>query len=450
MKKLVAVIMSLVMLLTACAFAEGSELVLNNIVLSLGDQGELDFSGIDLRLGVGENESFAGVNLAVDANGQNALNGVAALSGEQLVLILEGLSDIYAVDLASIMEQAGGEAVQDAFSNGFSAGFEAGTQVSEEDMAELEAALEAWLAELDASLTAVETETGESYTFAVSEEGNKALILAVMDVVDKTEAGAEFAAENGAESMRALWENLGAEIALEGMIDQYEGMIGLNANAILTAEGETATLNLMGSLAEIVDEASGVSGIEFTGMLSAIEGEESAELLTLAVSYTTELETGAFSNADVYVGIPDGNGSYEGLLLSVAEVEGQIQLMVSSLDGSTALQLVADETAAEVMLMAEGAVMGFSWLDGGDVDDVMLYVEAEGQLIQLTANAQVVETDAAWLPSAAVEGAVDLLTIDDAQMQKAGTELMSVLMNALSVVAGANETIAALLGGMMG
>jgi len=219
MKKLVAVILSLVMLLTACAFAEGGELILNNIVLSMGDQGELDFSGIDLRLGYGGNENFAGVNLAVDANGQNALNGVAALSEEQLVLILEGLSDIYAVDLASVMELAGGENVQGAFSNGFSAGFEAGKQVSEEDMAKLEAALEAWMAELEASLTPVEAAEGDmgaTMTFAVSEEGNKALILALMDVLDKTEAGAQLAAENGAESMHALWENLGVEIALEG------------------------------------------------------------------------------------------------------------------------------------------------------------------------------------------------------------------------------------------
>lgn len=59
------------------------------------------------------------------------------------------------------------------------------------------------------------------------------------------------------------------------------------------------------------------------------------------------------------------------------------------------------------------------------------------------------DTDGSWL---ALDGAnaVDALNMTDAQMQSLETELLATLLRLASGLAASNETIAALLGGLMG
>ena len=98
------------------------------------------------------------------------------------------------------------------------------------------------------------------------------------------------------------------------------------------------------------------------------------------------------------------------------------------------------------------------------VDDETLFISYEGadgvgslrvgmmdggeSLGGFSATVEVAEDDGAWLPGE-VGATVDLLTIDDAQIEKASNEAMILLMNALTVMASANETVASLLGSMM-
>ena len=67
----------------------------------------------------------------------------------------------------------------------------------------------------------------------------------------------------------------------------------------------------------------------------------------------------------------------------------------------------------------------------------------------VSATVEVAEDDGAWLPGVA-DATVDMLTVDDAQLEKLSMEGMSLLMNALSGLAQANETLGALIGSMMG
>ena len=115
--------------------------------------------------------------------------------------------------------------------------------------------------------------------------------------------------------------------------------------------------------------------------------------------------------------------------------------------------------------------LDFGNVDGQDefyahliVDEETLYINYEGangvgrlsagmtedgkSLGGFSATVEVAEDDGAWLPGK-VGATVDLLTIDDAQIEKASNEAMILLMNALTVMASANETVASLLGSMM-
>ena len=128
MKKLLAMLLAALMLITACAVAEeaaGGKLVIRDVVINLGDE-TLDLSGVDLTLAMAGDGTQNGVNLVVEAAGASVLNAIAAFDAEKLTLRADGISDVYALSYEDLfnmfVEAAGGAEELEAFVSGFESG----------------------------------------------------------------------------------------------------------------------------------------------------------------------------------------------------------------------------------------------------------------------------------------------------------------------------------------
>ena len=131
---------------------------------------------------------------------------------------------------------------------------------------------------------------------------------------------------------------------------------------------------------------------------------------------------------EFYLGAQDGMDTVS-FYLDFGNVDGQDEFYA---------HLIVDEET--LYINYEGA-NGVGRLSAGMIEDGK-------SLGGFSATVEVAEDDGAWLPGE-VGATVDLLTIDDAQIEKASNEAMILLMNALTVMASANETVASLLGSMM-
>ena len=132
---------------------------------------------------------------------------------------------------------------------------------------------------------------------------------------------------------------------------------------------------------------------------------------------------------EFYLSVEDGTESVS-FYLDCGSVDGQDQLYA---------HLTADEET--LYINYEGAD-GVGTLSIGVMD-------GDESVGGVSATVEVAEDDGAWLPGVA-DATVDMLTVDDAQLEKLSMEGMSLLMNALSGLAQANETLGALIGSMMG
>ena len=116
MKKLLAMLMAVLMLISACAMAEaasGGHLIIRDVEIDLGGGQTLDLSGVDLTLALAGDDSQGALRVAVDAAGASVLNAIASFGTEQLTLRADGISDVYSIryeDLIAMIEEAAGDA----------------------------------------------------------------------------------------------------------------------------------------------------------------------------------------------------------------------------------------------------------------------------------------------------------------------------------------------------
>ena len=100
MKKLLAVLLAAVMLLSASALAESGRVTVKNIVVAADDQYVFDLTGFEAVIEGSVGDESAGLRVDFSANG--SLGGVvAALLGQQLLVQFNGAgSNIYGMNLA--------------------------------------------------------------------------------------------------------------------------------------------------------------------------------------------------------------------------------------------------------------------------------------------------------------------------------------------------------------
>lgn len=442
MKKLLAIFLCAVLLLSACAFAEGKELTLNNIQIDANGN-PIDLSGIDLRLSYAEDGENSGARLAIDGNGAELANLTASLQGNELLLAATGLSKVYVLTL----DDAAGEQKE-----------QESVAFTEQDLNDFLAVWNAWLADFEASMVPTGTEeidgaTYQNYSISISAEQLDTVLFGVCDILDRQSAiRAAVQKELGMDSLRALREASGIAMSAEGTMSIGEQ--DASAEVIYTLsdpeleEPEHIGMDII--ITALEDETTAGTGLDVNICLYDADDAQSDDELDIGLTITLDGET--FTGMDGYVLLfEDGaeKGVYFGVYSPAVQGSGLWQVSLMSYDETTAVDVAFGKTeeldGVYAAVTADGSVLEFYY----DAGKAGLSLYSGEEYYSASADVTVSDTDGSWL---ALDGAnaVDALNMTDAQMQSLETELLATLLRLASGLAASNETIAALLGGLMG
>lgn len=455
MKKMLAMLLAVLMLISACAVAEsaGGQLIVRDVVIDMGGGQQLDLSGLDLILAVAANDEQAGLRLALEGAGQSALNAVAVIGMEMLTFHVDGLSDVYSISYADLMamaEEFGGESeVPSAFEAGFAAG-----AAGDEMPAELEK-LVADASEIFAgSITYAGTETidGVEYEAVQISVGEEGMAVLLDDLVVFLDAYGQDGLEgSGYDSFKAMFDDAQLTMQVDGKLytNDTDVIADIDVKAFAEGDPEPETLNIY---AEITADA---ETAEFDVALSEADGEETEEIVSFIGSYSVvDGEFGEFE-LGIYEPYSDEALLYVSANAPAAQSEGKWEFYLGVNDGYETVSFYLDFGSVNgqdefyAHLIADGETLYISYEGADGVGSLRAGMkDGEEILGGFYATVEVAEDDGAWLPGEVGE-TVDLLTIDDAQIEKVSNEAMILLMNAMSVLAAANETVASLLGSMM-
>ena len=114
MKKILAILLSLTMLLSAFAVAEGGSLAVENVQVSSNGEMLIDLSGLALALAAAQSENGMGLRVALDYGTDDADEAVAWISDTALALKASFLSSAYYMELGSVMDALEGEISEDS------------------------------------------------------------------------------------------------------------------------------------------------------------------------------------------------------------------------------------------------------------------------------------------------------------------------------------------------
>ena len=465
MKRLLAMLLAALMLISACAVAEeafGGKLTVRDVVINMDGETALDLSGVDLTLALAGDEAQGGLRLALDAAGASVLNAIAAFDAEQLTIRADGISDVYALRYEDLMnlfvEAAGGTEELEAFMSGFESGVSAGMIAADGEVpAEISALMEHASEIFPNAISDGGTETidGVEYTvinIAVSEEQMDVLlddVAAIADVyaLDQLEG-------SGYDSYGKLFDDAQLRLSVDGQV--YLGETDIIATIDLYAmEAEMTEPEMLGVYAVITNDAeNGI--VDINGYLYTGSEEEREDIAALTAAFVAiEGEFAAFEMS-IYDPSDEDSGFYVALYAPSVQENGLWQFSIGAEDAQEPVGFhflwgeVEGQTQFSVQVVAgdELVYLEYAGADGvGTVTAGMM--EGDEVTGEITAIVELAEDDGAWLPGAA-DGAVDMLTVDEAQLEKLSTEGMNLLMNVLSGLAQANESLGALIGDMMG
>ena len=461
MKKILAVLLAMLMLISACAMAEeasGGQLIVRDVVIDMGEGGTLDLSGVDLTLALAGDEAQTALRLALDAAGASVLNVIAAFDEEQLTLRADGISDVYALsyeDLIALIEEAAGEAgLAEALQSGFGASY---AIVSGEMPAELTTLIDHAAEILPNAVTEAGTEDIDGVEYEVLnidiDEDRMALLLD--DLIAFLDAYAQDGLEgSGYDSYRQMFDEADLRMSVDGEVrgSEEEIIASINVNAFVAGATEPETLNIYVDLTEDFEYET----VEVYVVLSGVDGEEEEELISFLATYTGA--DGEFSEFDLGIYGPDSNEAsfYMNVCAPAAQGEGLWEFYLSIEDDGESMNFYLDfgsvdgqdEFYAHLSADEETLYINYEGADGVGTLSIGV-MDGDESVGGVSATVEVAEDDGAWLPGVA-DATVDMLTVDDAQLEKLSMEGMSLLMNALSGLAQANETLGALIGSMMG
>lgn len=109
MKKLFVILLSVMMLLSTCALAEGMQFTLKNVVLETNGEMVLDLTGLEAVAAIAATDGTVGGSLDIYGNGSNLGGVVLAAIGRQALIQMNGgnsyVVDLPEVDLSSVKDQ---------------------------------------------------------------------------------------------------------------------------------------------------------------------------------------------------------------------------------------------------------------------------------------------------------------------------------------------------------
>lgn len=464
MKKVLSVLICIAMLLTGLALAEGSELTISNPVISISEAGEesaLDLSGVGLKLAAAGDDAGAGVRIALAANDQEVLSGVAAFNEQGLVLKLDGMSSSYIVSVEDIMTMLSENPEYQEMLQIMSA-----LDFTEEDLDALIAIFETFGAQIEAGIVETGTEEldGETYTtysFNYGEEVADGLYRGFVNLLDEHPALVSILLEDsGFATVGELYDALGMKVRMEGegMANETESEISLSAYG--TANGLEEELQLNGYAHTIVgmDEETGLVAEDATFALSEITAEgDYVGIVEINGCLTSVAETGELAGFDGYFIVPTDEENWDGVVFGLygpaMTGTGLWLLSIGDWNETFSFDVSFGNTegvdGAYGVMAAEGMYMSFYSETQDGVGEVGFAFGDEEFDLEVIADVAVTENDGAWM-NVDTANAVNLLTITEEEIEAAGLELMMTVLNGLSELTASNETLAALVGGMMG
>jgi len=116
-KKVIAIVISVIMMLSVSASAAGIQIGLDSFKLSQNGQTVMELTDPGIRLAFAENEDGVGLRAALEADGQTALEAIVTIGVENVLAKVTGISSVYGVSLeqlAGLAEGAVGTVTQSA------------------------------------------------------------------------------------------------------------------------------------------------------------------------------------------------------------------------------------------------------------------------------------------------------------------------------------------------
>ena len=228
MKKLLAMLLTAVMLLSACAFAESGRVTVSNIVVAV-DQTVLDLTGFDLEIEGAVEDEAAGLRVDFSANGSSLGGVVAALLGQQLLMQINGTGgSVYGMDLADFGIENAMRSLESVQAAGVS-------DLSAEAIAQVSALFEGCVA--DGGVTQIEGMDFDTVLVEITEDQFKGLFQLIL------EQAAAYNSEEYTEDAEELLEDV--NVSLSGAIYTNDAVKVVDMTAFVEMDDdEQGSVNL--------------------------------------------------------------------------------------------------------------------------------------------------------------------------------------------------------------
>lgn len=447
MKRFLSFMIAAIMLLSTCALAEGKALTIGNIMIGDNTGFEMDFSGVELKLSAAGNDTSAGVSAAVLANGEEAARAVLSLDENGIYLSANDISDVYSIS-ADMIEMLIAEIIGD---------------VNIEEM------LEAYLDEIAAAFESYSASLMECITdYGVQEYDGVEYQVYSVDL-DHEHCMAAYALYDAILApFPQIWEGTGYT-SIVNMFETEGVEVSMYADFLISDEGiimdmyaymdDEAIINLFCTVEDSYYENADMNGMDIYMALydPSYDDVDEGYLGYAFLTIYTDPETEEFTMVDLMIGDAEDNDDetiYIGLKPFCANDEDVAFFTVSTMDDSEFFNVGWATTDEDLTVMidfcseSEDVSMNITyWMpaDGcGGID--MSFVSGEEEAY-IGAEITISEDDGAWLPE--IGETVDIMTIDDAQLEKLTGEAMVVLSKVISACASANSDIAQLMAELM-
>ena len=268
MKKLLAVLLTAVMLLSACALAEGRQITLGNVMLLTNGDVIGDFSDFTAELQYAADGDRGGVNLSLNYTGEELCSVLLAMLGSQIVLQInaDNARSAYYLDLTALLGVLGESISLDMIVDSFSEAL-AG---SGSPFSALGEQLGAVLADsvIDGGVTDIGGEEYNMLIIDVSAEQMRALIEGFIDMLV---ANGTYTQAQAEETMNNFF-SLGQEISLNGAIygNADSGIINLTCYVAAPGLDAPIAVNFF-----VMGSGNNEAGYLFNVSLEASDGENS-------------------------------------------------------------------------------------------------------------------------------------------------------------------------------
>lgn len=447
MKKLIALVLCMLLAAAPFAMAEGCNLTIGNMRM-MADGTEYVLDGVELVLGTAQNDDGAGLRIAVNANGDSVADLALQIAGDKIIAFADGVSEIYSIDT---------QVVVDAI-NQMLAAYNLSIETLPNFAAELITKLAAeWSVSIE-KITAViaesvtedgtveiDGETATHYVISISEDGMQTIIDEVcarlgdlMTLIGQTESAQQI----------AYIADSGVHFSLEGTFDSGETKVAaeirLYARDEATGETETMLITETGNYTEA--DGVGTMRIEATGAMETEDGMENVVAETIEVY---EID-GDFAGFEYSISVEDSEPIVIKLDMPVRQADGMVEFSICpDPQAQTEFNVKISDTMARVALTDIDSIMSLTATQIADnAVNIAFEANVEGSDVSASLDAAVTDGDASWLLPTAGD-TVDVLSMDQAQLQKLMSEVSVKAMGLLGTLAGSSEELASLVAGTM-